>query len=276
MFPIVEKRRLAEAIYLMRVQAPDIAAARRPGQFVILRLDETGERFPLTIVDSDDDEGTITLVVQAVGQTTRQMVAMDEGDSIQDVVGPLGNPTHIERFGHAVCIGGGVGVAPAYPITRGLKEAGNRVTAIISARTAELLILEEEMRSVSDELLIATDDGSKGFKGFPTQLLDEMIGKGERIDIVLAVGPVPLMAAVAEVTRPHAIRTVVSLNPIMVDGTGMCGGCRVSVGGETRFACVDGPEFDAHQVDFDLLRKRLRAYAKYERGSACGRGGGEG
>jgi NAD(P)H-flavin reductase len=248
----------------MRVEAAELAARRKPGQFVILRLGETGERFPLTIVDSDGG-GTITLVFQVVGTSTTQLAQMNEGQEILDVVGPLGNPTHLETFGHVVCIGGGVGVAPAYPIAKGLKGAGNRVTSLISARSTNLLILEDEMRQVSDELRVATDDGSKGFHGFPTQILQQMIDKGEKMDLVLAVGPVPMMRAVAEVTRPYGIRTVVSLNPIMVDGTGMCGGCRVSVGGQTRFACVDGPEFDAHQVDFDLLMKRLKTYVEYEK-----------
>jgi len=264
MFAIREKRLLAPAIYLMRVEAPKIARKRRAGQFVILRVNETGERFPLTIVDSDPERGTITLIFQVVGKSTRLLAGLDVGDEILDVVGPLGRPTHIENFGHVVCIGGGVGIAPAYPIACAMKAAGNRVTSIISARTAELLILEEEMRAHSDELRIATDDGSRGFKGFPTHILAGMIRAGERIDLVVAIGPVPMMRAVCEVTRPHGIKTVVSLNPIMVDGTGMCGGCRVSVGGRTRFVCVDGPEFDGHEVDFDLLAKRLQAYRDME------------
>ncbi|MHA1571962.1 MAG: sulfide/dihydroorotate dehydrogenase-like FAD/NAD-binding protein [Alphaproteobacteria bacterium] len=264
MFPITEKRTLAPSIYLMKVVAPKIARKRKAGQFVILRLNETGERFPLTIVESDDKTGTITIIFQAVGKSTIDLARFNVGESILDVAGPLGKPTHIEDFGHVVCIGGGVGIAPLYPIVCAMKDAGNRVTAVISARAKELLILESEMRTRADELKIATDDGSYGFKGFPTQVLEEMISAGPTIDLVVAIGPVPMMAAIAEVTRPHRIKTVVSLNPIMVDGTGMCGGCRVLVGGETKFACVDGPEFDGHQVDFDLLAKRLRTYHDME------------
>ncbi len=271
---IVEKKELAPAIYRMRVEARDIAVRRKPGQFVILRLSETGERFPLTIVDSDSADGSITIIFQAVGTSTRELAALEVGDEVLDIAGPLGTPTHIERFGHVVCIGGGVGIAPAYPIAKGMKLAGNRVTSLISARSANLLFLEEEMRCISDELVVATDDGTKGFHGFPTQILKQMIDRGGKIDLVVAVGPVPMMRAVAEVTRPFNIKTMVSLNPIMVDGTGMCGGCRVNVGGQTKFACVDGPEFDGHLVDFDLLTKRLRTYIDYEKETECriGRG----
>ncbi len=267
MFPIREKRLLAPAVYLMKVDAPKIARKRKAGQFVILRVNETGERFPLTIADSDPADGTITLIFQTVGKSTRLLAALGEGDSILDVVGPLGRPTHIENFGHVVCIGGGVGIAPVYPIVCAMKAAGNRVTSLISARTKELLILEEEMRAHSDELRIATDDGSCGSKGFPTQILQDMIDAGEQIDLTVAVGPVLMMRAICEVTRRVGIKTVVSLNPIMVDGTGMCGGCRVSVGGKTKFVCVDGPEFDGHEVDFDLLTKRQRAYLDMEQRS---------
>jgi len=265
MYRITEKRGLAPRVFLMKVEAPRIARKRRAGQFVILRVTETGERFPLTIVDSDPGAGTITIIFQVVGKSTRDLARLDAGREIPDVVGPLGKPTHVEKFGRVVCIGGGVGIAPVYPIARAMKQAGNHVTSLISARSRELLILEEEMAACSDILEVATDDGSKGFKGFPTQLLERMLAEGEKIDLVVAVGPVPLMRAVCEVTRPHNIPTVVSLNPIMVDGTGMCGGCRVTVGGETRFVCVEGPEFDGHQVDFDLLAKRLRTYEKMER-----------
>jgi ferredoxin/flavodoxin---NADP+ reductase len=265
MFEIVEKRTLAPAVILMRVKAPEIAVKRKPGQFVILRLHEEGERFPLTIVDSDATAGTITIILQTVGGSTRTLGAMEVGQSVLDVVGPLGNPTHVENFGRVVCIGGGLGIALAYPITKAFKLAGNHVTSLISGRNSELVILEDEMRAVSDVLVVATDDGSKGFKGFPTQILQQMMDRGDRIDLVLAVGPVPMMRAVARVTQPKGIHTVVSLNPIMVDGTGMCGGCRVTVGGQTRFACVDGPEFDGHQVDFNELMKRLKAYSDYEK-----------
>jgi len=268
LFAIKKKRLIAPKVVLMEVLAPKIARKRRAGQFVILRVNDTGERFPLTIADSDAEAGTITIIFQIAGKSTALLAALNEGEAIQDVVGPLGRPTHIEKVGHVVCIGGGVGIAPVYPILRAMKEIGNRVTSIISARSKDLLILEEEMRAHSDDLKVATDDGSHGFKGFPTQILQGMMNGGERIDLVVAVGPVPLMRAVCEVTRPRGIPTVVSLNPIMVDGTGMCGGCRVSVGGKTQFVCVDGPEFDGHQVDFDLLSKRLRTYADLERASA--------
>ena len=267
MYLIRHKSTPAPAVYRMDVEAPKIARKRKAGQFVVLRVNETGERFPLTIVDSDPEDGTITIIFQVVGTSTRLLSALEEGEGILDVVGPLGKPTHVERFGRVVCIGGGVGIAPVYPIVCAMKEAGNRVTSLISARSKELLILEAEMRAQSDDLKIATDDGSYGFKGFPTQILQEMMDRGEGIDLVVAVGPVPLMRAVCEVTRPAGIKTVVSLNPIMVDGTGMCGGCRVSVGGETKFVCVDGPEFDGHKVDFDLLTKRLRTYVEMERQS---------
>ena len=267
MFPIVEKRPLAPNIYLMKVQAPKIAKKRKAGQFVILRISEEGERFPLTIVDSDAQAGTVTIVFQAVGKSTRQLAALNVGESILDVVGPLGNPTHIENFGRVVVIGGGVGIAPVLPIVRALKQAGNYVISIISARSKDLIILEDEMRATSDELLIATDDGSYGFKGFPTQILKGMMDKGEKINLVVSVGPPMLMKVTCDVTRPANIRTMVSLNPIMVDGTGMCGGCRVEVGGKTRFVCVDGPEFDGHQVNYDLLMKRLRTYLDQEKES---------
>jgi len=267
MFTIREKRALATAVWLMRVEAPKIARKRRAGQFVVLRVSETGERFPLTIADSDPDAGTITIIFQSVGKSTRMLADLNAGDAILDVVGPLGRPTHIEKYGHVVCMGGGVGIAPVYPILCAMKAAGNRVTSIISARSKELLILEAEMRAHSDALQVATDDGSCGHKGFPTELLKRMMDGGEKIDLVVAVGPVPFMRAVCRTTQPAGIPTVVSLNPIMVDGTGMCGGCRVSVGGETKFVCVDGPEFDGHQVDFDLLTKRLAAYRALERES---------
>jgi len=265
MYLIREKRYLAPAVYQMKVEAPKIARKRKAGQFVILRVMETGERFPLTIVDSDPAAGTVTIIYQVVGKSTQELNKLDAGDGILDVVGPLGKPTHIEKFGRVVCIGGGVGIAPVYPIVCAMKAAGNHVTSIISARSEDLLILEAEMAAQSDAVKVATDDGTKGFHGFPTQILQEMIESGERIDLVVAVGPVPLMRAVCEVTRPVGIKTMVSLNPIMVDGTGMCGGCRVSVGGETKFCCVDGPEFDGHAVDFDELVKRQRTYLDMER-----------
>lgn len=260
MYKIVKKEYIAEAIYKMVIEAPVIAAKRKAGQFVVIRPHEKSERIPLTIAGSDTKNGTITIVFQAVGDTTKYMAKLDGGDSMCDVVGPLGHPTHIENFGHAVCVGGGLGIALILPITQALYQAKNRVTAIISGRNKSLLIMEEEMRLASHELKIATDDGSRGHKGFPTEILQQMIDNGEKIDIVVAVGPVPLMAAISRVTAPYKIKTVVSLNPIMVDGTGMCGGCRVTVGGKTRFACVDGPEFDGHQVDYKELSERLKTY----------------
>ena len=267
MFPIMEKRLLAPNVYLMKVQAPKIAKKRKAGQFVILRISEEGERFPLTIVDSDPQAGTVTIVYQAVGKSTRQLAALNVGENILDFVGPLGNPTHMENFGRVVVIGGGVGIAPVLPIVRALKQAGNYVISIISARNKDLIILEEEMRATSDELLIATDDGSHGFKGFPTQILKGMMDKGEKINLVVCVGPPMLMKVTCDVTRAASLPTMVSLNPIMVDGTGMCGGCRVEVGGKTKFVCVDGPEFDGHQVNYDLLMKRLRTYQDMEKES---------
>jgi len=262
---IVKKTILNRDVCRFEIMAPRIAEKRKAGQFVIIRLHEHGERIPLTIADADPERGTITLIVQGVGKTTRELNNMKAGDKIADVVGPLGRPTHIENFGHSVVVGGGLGTAVMYPIARALKDAGNRVTFILGARTRSLLILEDELKGFCDEVKICTDDGSYGKKGFVTDLLKEMIEEGEKIDFVIGAGPIPMMKALAETTRPHGIKTVASLNPIMVDGTGMCGACRVLVGEETKFACVDGPEFDAHQVDFDLLWKRNRAYIKQEK-----------
>jgi ferredoxin--NADP+ reductase len=251
----------------MVLDAPEIAAKRRAGQFIILKIDEQGERIPLTIVDSDSAQGTITIIFQVVGKTTAALARMNAGQELQDLQGPLGNPTEIENFGHVVCIGGGVGVGVVYPLAAALKKAGNRVTSIIGARTKSLLILEEEMKQVSDRLIVATDDGSYGFHGFVSAVLQNLIDSGEQIDHVFAIGPVPMMRVLCEVTRPHGIKTTVSLNPIMVDATGMCGACRVNVGGKTKFTCVDGPEFDGHLVDFPLLTNRLRMYQEQEKQS---------
>jgi ferredoxin--NADP+ reductase len=264
MFSIKETRFLASDVKLFRIEAPRIARRRRAGQFVIVRVHEHGERIPLTIADSDVDEGTVTIVVQGVGKTTKLLNSLEAGDQIRDVVGPLGEPSETENIGTVVVIGGGVGTAIAFPTAVAFKQAGNRVISIVGARTKELLILEEEMRATSDELLLMTDDGSYGEKGFVTQKLQELIDQGLTIDRVLAIGPVPMMKAVADVTRPFGIQTVVSLNPIMVDGTGMCGGCRVTVGGQSKFACVDGPEFDAHEVDFKTLMQRNALYRSHE------------
>lgn len=261
---ITLRRQLSENVVRMDILAPEIARRRRAGQFLVLKVHEQGERIPLTMVDSDPAAGTVTLIYQVVGKTTALLAGLDAGDTILDVQGPLGNPTEIANFGHVVCVGGGVGVGVIYPIARALKEAGNHVTSIIGSRTKDLLILEEETGRVSDRLIVATDDGSYGFHGFVSQVLQGLIDRKDRIDRVFAIGPVPMMRVVCDVTRPHAIPTIVSLNPIMVDATGMCGACRVSVGGETRFACVDGPEFDGHQVDFKLLASRLRMYCPQE------------
>lgn len=271
-YTIVKKEELSPGVKLFVVKAPLIAKKCRPGQFVILRIDEDGERIPLTIADFDRAAGTITLIFQEVGHSTRQLGTLAEGDALLDLAGPLGKATHIEKFGTVVCVGGGIGVAPVYPIARAFKEAGNKVVSIIGARNADLLIMEKEMAAVSDVLHITTDDGSKGRKGLVIHPLQEMIDAGEKIAMVMAIGPVIMMRSVANVTRPYNIPTVVSLNPIMVDGTGMCGGCRVSIGGKNQFACVDGPEFDAHQVDFDGLMVRQRMYHEHEKTERCGGG----
>jgi ferredoxin--NADP+ reductase len=260
MYKILSAEFLASNIKKFVIEAPKIALKRKAGQFVIIRLKEGGERIPLTIADSSIENGTITIIVQGIGKTTIELNTMVSGQSIMDVVGPLGKPSHIENFGTAVSIGGGVGTAIAYPTAVALKQAGNHTLSIIGGRTKEFVILEDEMRKVCDEVFVTTDDGSYGTKGFVTQKLQELIDSGRKIDFVLAIGPIPMMKAVAETTRPHKIKTVVSLNPIMVDGTGMCGGCRAMVGGKTVYVCVDGPEFDAHEVDFSLLDKRNRAY----------------
>ncbi len=267
MYPITEAKFLAPEIKLFKIKAPKIAEKRQAGQFVIIRIGEYGERVPLTIADSDVGEGTVTLIVQGVGKTTRQLNLMETGEEIKDIVGPLGMPSHIENFGTAVSIGGGVGSAIAYPTAVALKQAGNKVITINGARSKNLVILEEEMKAVSDEAYITTDDGSYGYHGFVTDMLKKLIEEGNKIDFVLAIGPIPMMKAVADVTKPYGIKTVVSLNPIMIDGTGMCGGCRVPVAGKVQFACVDGPEFDAHEVDFKNLTDRNRMYAEYEKKS---------
>ncbi len=266
MFRIVEKVELAPKVIKLKVLVEHIAKKARPGQFVILRPYEEGERIPITIADTDPEEGTITLLIQEVGKTTSYIGRiMKEGDCFPDVVGPLGLPSHIEKFGTVVGLGGGFGIAALHPIVRALKEAGNYVISIIGARSKHLLIMKEEMDKASSRLLIATDDGSEGYHGFVTEVLKKLIDEGMKIDYVISIGPVPMMQATANITRPYGIKTIVSLNPIMVDGTGMCGACRVSVGGRTKFACVDGPEFDAHEVDFDLLVKRQKMYVNEER-----------
>ncbi|MFC1834631.1 sulfide/dihydroorotate dehydrogenase-like FAD/NAD-binding protein [Thermodesulfobacteriota bacterium] len=260
MFEIMEMERIGPGVNRAVIAAPDIARAHKPGQFIILRAHEDGERIPLTVADKDVEKGTITLVWQEVGVTTYFMSTLCVGDALLDVCGPLGKPTHIENFGTVVGLGGGIGVAPLFPITKGLKDAGNHIISIIGARTEGLLIMTEDIENVSDEALIATDDGSFGIHGFVTTVLQDLIDKGTKIDLVVAIGPVPMMRAVAGLTKKYELPTVVSLNPIMVDGTGMCGACRVEVGGKTMFGCVDGPEFDGHEVDFELLMKRLAMY----------------
>lgn len=265
MYKIIQKSELSPGVKLYVIDAPLIARKCLPGQFIMLRIDEDGERIPLTIADFDRALGSITLIFQEVGYTTRQMGQLAEGDSLLDLAGPLGKASHIEKFGTVICIGGGIGVAPVYPIARAYKQAGNKVISIIGARNAGLLILEKEMAAVSDTLYITTDDGSKGCKGLVIDPLQQMIAAGEKIDVVMAIGPVVMMRSVAEVTRPHGIHTIVSLNPIMVDGTGMCGGCRVNVAEKNKFACVDGPEFNAHEVDFASLMTRQRMYQDYEK-----------
>ena len=265
MYKVLKKVELAPKIKLLEIDAPEIAAKAKAGQFVILRIDEKGERFPLTLADWEPKEGTITIVFLEVGVSTVKLGTLEVGDNVLDVVGPLGNPSDIKRYGLVAVVCGGVGTAAAYPIAKALKNAGNQVVSIIGARTEELLILEDEMRSFSNELYFSTDDGSKGHKGFVSDVLETLIEKGYRFDIVYAIGPPLMMRATVNVTKPHSMKTIVSLNPIMVDGMGMCGACRVTVGEETRFACIDGPEFDGHLVDFDELIKRLRAYLPEEK-----------
>lgn len=262
---IVFKEQIAPEVFRMRLEAPLIAANRKPGQFVILQQDgEFGERIPLTIADVNAAEGSITVIFQTVGQGTYRLAQLEVGDRIANVAGPLGRPTEIDRFGFVVCVGGGIGAAPLYPIVQAMKEAGNRVVVIIGARTRSLLILTEEFRRVADDLLVCTDDGTDGRKGLVTGILGELCSARPKPDLVVAIGPTPMMKFCAATTRPHEIRTLVSLNTIMVDGTGMCGGCRVTVGGQVKFVCVDGPEFDGHQVDFESMARRMQTYKEME------------
>lgn len=261
---IVAKEQIAPDTYRYEIRHPKLARKRQAGQFVILRLHEGGERVPLTIVDSDPQAGTVTLIFQAVGHSTRELAELGVGDKLLDLVGPLGRPTHIENYGTVCVIGGGYGTAPVLPIAKAFRQAGNRLLGIIGARTKDLLILEQELGAICDELRVATDDGSYGTQGFVTDVLAQWLAEGEKIDFVLAVGPTPMMRAVSDLTKAEGIPCMVSLNPLMIDGTGMCGGCRVEVGGETKFACVDGPEFDGHLVNFDLLMKRQGTYKHEE------------
>jgi NAD(P)H-flavin reductase len=261
---ILDKKTLAPSIVFYRVRAPQIAKNVKAGQFVILRTDETAERLPLTVVDHDSSKGTIDFIVQEIGVATKKLGRLEPGDAILDVVGPLGHASIIEKVGTIAAVGGGVGTAPLFPIVRAFKEAGNRVLTVLGARTSELVILEAEMRRFSDRLEVTTDDGSRGEKGFVTGPLKRLL-ESEQVDLAMAVGPAVMMKAVAETTKDFGVKTVVSLNALMLDGTGMCGGCRITVGGKTRFVCVDGPEFDAHEVDFDELVRRLGMYKQDER-----------
>lgn len=263
MYKIVDKSYFSSNVVRLEVEAPLIAKARKAGHFVIVRVGENGERMPLTIADADAKRGTITLVVQTVGVSSSKLCALNVGDEITDVVGPLGRATHIERFGTVVCACGGVGTAPMLPIAEALRKAGNRVVTVLAARTKELIILEDEMRRVSDEVVIMTDDGSYGHKGLVTNGIEEVINS-EKVDFCVTIGPAIMMKFVSLLTKKYGVPTVASLNTIMVDGTGMCGACRVTVGGQTKFVCVDGPEFDAHQVDFDEMMMRLGAYRAEE------------
>lgn len=255
---------IAPDVFRMEVEAPDVAKYRKAGQFVIVRPANGRERIPLTIADADRDKGTITLIYQVVGSTTAELSLIEPGGEVADVAGPLGLPTHVEKVGTVVVIGGGIGVAPAHPIAQAMKAAGNEVIAILGARNKGLLILEPEMRAAGDEVVIVTDDGSYGDKGFVTDALRRMLDAGRKIDLVVAIGPPIMMKMVSLLTKDYGVPTLVSLNTIMVDGTGMCGGCRVTVGGETKFVCVDGPEFDGHQVDFDEMMRRQRMYVTHE------------
>lgn len=264
MFEILKRQEMADGtVVLNEISAPKIAKKAKPGQFVILKANETGERIPLTMADTNAKKGTLTVIYQVVGKSTALFKSLQVGDRYQDVIGPLGKPTHLEKLGTVVCVGGGTGVAVIHPITRGLKEIGNQVIAIIGARTKDLLILEDKMKAASHELHVCTDDGSYGHHGFVTDVLKEVLEK-EDVKLVVGIGPVPMMKFVNKMTAEYDVKTLVSLNSIMVDGTGMCGCCRVSVGGKTRFACVDGPEFDGHLVDFDELGQRLDAYKQEE------------
>jgi NAD(P)H-flavin reductase len=267
MFPVIYRETLAAKIHLFEIEAAAVAAKARAGQFVVVRIDEKGERIPLTLADWDAKKGSVTVVFMEVGATTFRLALLKAGDSIADLVGPLGTPTHIEKFGTVICVAGGVGAAPVLPIARALKQKGNKIISILGARSENLLFWEDRLRDVSHHLIVTTDDGTYGRKGVVTEPLKELLEGGEKIDRVIAIGPSIMMKFCAQTTRPFGVKTIVSLNPIMVDGTGMCGCCRVSVGGATKFACVDGPDFDGHQVDWDLLFARQRTYLSEEKRS---------
>ena len=265
MYKILFREDLVPGIHLFKMEAPAVAAKAQAGQFVVVRIDERGERIPLTIADWDKDKGTVTIVFMEVGATTARLALLKKGDAIADFVGPLGVPAEIENYGTVVCVAGGVGAAPVAPIARELKRAGNRIITVLGARSHDLLFWEDVLGSTSDRMIVTTDDGSYGRKGVVTEPLKELLESGEKIDRVVAIGPVVMMKFCSLTTAPFGVRTVVSLNPIMVDGTGMCGCCRVAVGGETKFACVDGPDFDGHQVDWELLAARQRIYLGEEK-----------
>jgi ferredoxin--NADP+ reductase len=265
MYKITHREDLVPDNHLFKIEAPAVARKAQAGQFIVLRIDEEGERIPLTIADWDREEGSITIVFMEVGATTNRLAQLKVGDTIANFIGPLGVPSEIEKYGTVLCVGGGVGVAPIFPIARALKEAGNKVISIIGARNQDLLFWEDRMRTVSDDLTVTTDDGSYGRKALVTEPLKEILESGEKIDRVVAIGPAIMMKFCAKTTEPFGVPTVVSLNPIMVDGTGMCGCCRVEVGGETKFTCVDGPEFDGHKVDWDLVFARQRIYCDEEK-----------
>ena len=275
MYEILDKKVLSETVKLIEIKAPMVAKKAMAGQFIILRIDETGERIPLTIADYDRKKGTITIIFMEVGKTTKQLGTLNKGDKLLNFAGPLGKESEIEKYGTVVCIGGGVGIAPLYPIIRELKNTGNHVISILGARNNKLLMLEKEIDKFSDELYIATDDGSKGIKGFVSDVLQKLIDEGKKIDIVWAIGPIIMMKVVANLTKKYDLKTIVSLNPIMVDGTGMCGGCRVTIDGKIKFACVDGPEFDGHKVDFDNLMLRNKRFLREEEKSCKMFEGGE-
>ena len=276
MYQIVTKRQLNQDVVLMEVKAPYVAAKAQAGQFIIFRVDEQGERVPLTVADYDREAGTVTIIFQTVGNSTKELAELGEGDYIQDFVGPLGIASHFEGVKKACVIGGGVGCAIAYPQAKALFNMGVDVDLIAGFRNKDIVILEDEMKAVCNRFVLCTDDGSYGKKGFVTQALQELLDEGNRYDVVVAIGPIPMMKFVCEVTKPYNIKTMVSLNPIMIDGTGMCGGCRVTVGGEIKFACVDGPDFDGHQVDFDELMRRNSFYREQERSKQCRLIGGKG
>ena len=269
MYKILKREDLTPNIHLYKFQAPEVARKARPGQFIVVRIDERGERIPLTVADWDEKEGSVTVVCMEVGTTTRRLATLGTGDAIMDFVGPLGNPTEIEKFGTVCCVSGGFAVAVVMPIARALKQVGNKVISILGARNKDLLFWEDELRNVSDELIVTTDDGSYGRKGLVTEPLKEILEGKSKVDRVIAIGPSIMMKFSALTTKPFGVKTIVSLNPIMVDGTGMCGGCRVTVSGETKFACVDGPEFDAHQVNFRELMNRLQTYKDEETAAAA-------